>query len=536
MKKSYSQISRLAACLLLAGVCVWAFPFRTANAGAGNVHKEKDGARDKVASDLRDKIGKARGGERLKVIVQPDEAWNDSLDSAVSYNNGTTNGSYTNFNARTITLPASAVQALAARTDVKYLTLDREVKQLGHLSLTTGADAARAVGGAANLDGTGVGIVVMDSGLDPKHTAFDDGSNKTRVVYQQDFTNERRTDDPYGHGTHVASIAAGNGDVAQGAYRGIAPNARIINLRVLDSQGKSTTSTLLRALDWVLTNRNNPNYKIKVVNLSLGTAAVDSYRFDPLCEAARRLVAAGIVVVAAAGNEGKDGAGKEIYGQIHAPGNDPSVITVGASNSLGTDQRADDVMTTYSSRGPTRSFWADSNSVKHYDNLLKPDLVAPGNKIVAAQSAGNYLVSHNPSLAAGVSNNAKRDQMYLSGTSMATPVVSGAAALLLQANPSLTPNLVKALLMYTAQPLKGFNHFEQGAGEINVEGAVRLAEAIRGDALMRAQAGRPMLVGGDFPVPQTTIAGFTFPWASRIVLGPTTATSTDFISKYQKVY
>ena len=122
----------------------------------------------------------------------------------------------------------------------------------------------------------------------------------------------------------------------------------------------------------------------------------------------------------------------------------------------------------YSSRGPTRSYRTDAYGVRHYDNLVKPDLVAPGNKIVDAQSAGNLLVAQNPSLDANVTGDSRREQMYLSGTSMATPVVSGAAAMLLQANPSLTPNLVKAILMYTAQPLAGFNTLEQGTGQLNV--------------------------------------------------------------------
>ena len=116
----------------------------------------------------------------------------------------------------------------------------------------------------------------------------------------------------------------------------------------------------------------------------------------------RRLVDAGIVVVAAAGNNGKDSAGNKVYGRIHSPGNEPSAITVGAANTFGTNGRGDDGVTSYSSRGPTRSYWTDSDNVKHYDNLVKPDLVAPGNKIVQAQAVDNLLV-HKPSLECGVS-------------------------------------------------------------------------------------------------------------------------------------
>ena len=254
---------------------------------------------------------------------------------------------------------------------------------------------------------------------------------------------------------------------------GVAPNANLINLRVLNSQGIGSTATVLRALDWIATNR--AAYNIRVVNMSLGMPAIDSYLNDPVCRAVRRLVDAGVVVFAAAGNNGRDSDGNKLYGHIHSPGNEPSAITVGATNTFGTDDRSDDAVASFSSRGPTRSFTTDEEGVRHYDNLIKPDLVAPGNKLVQAQASENRLVAQNPSLDAGVSGSDQRNMMFLSGSSMATPVAAGTAALMLQANPSLTPNLVKALLMYTAQPLAGFNMLEQGAGQINAAGAVQLA-------------------------------------------------------------
>ena len=131
---------------------------------------------------------------------------------------------------------------------------------------------------------------------------------------------------------------------------------------MLDSTGVGSASNLLGALEWVL--NNHAAYNIRVVNLSLGTPAIDSYQNDPLCRAARRLVDAGVVVVAAAGNNGRDSAGHQIYGLIHAPGNEPSVITVGATNTFGTDARFDDNVASYSSRGPVRSYWTDSAGTK----------------------------------------------------------------------------------------------------------------------------------------------------------------------------
>src|SRR5262249_55808180 len=156
-------------------------------------------------------------------------------------------------------------------------------------------------------------------------------------------------------------------------------------------------------------------------------------------------VNAGIVVVAAAGNDGKDATHPKIYGRIHSPGNEPSALTVGAANTFGTDGRADDVITTYSSRGPTRSYWIDAYGGKHYDNLIKPDLVAPGNKIIGAAADDNEIVTENPSLCVlncGGYLNSGKGKMQLSGTSVSAPIVAGAVAVLMQANPSLTPNMI----------------------------------------------------------------------------------------------
>ncbi len=499
---------------------------QSAGSGAG---------RDKVSADLREKVNGAKGDERINVIIEPAASWSNSLNYTVTGNGGKVSKTFKNFKSRSISLPPAAVEALANNPEVAYVALDRDVKLLGHISLTTGADAGRSVGGSTPYDGTGIGIAVMDSGVHSAHVSFDNAAKVSRVSVSVDFTGENRTDDPYGHGSHVAGLLAGNDNVSSGAYTGMVPNANLVNLRVLNSEGKGTVSSLLSALDWVLTNR--AAYNIRVLNMSLGTAAVDSYKNDPLCKAVRRLVDAGVVVVAAAGNEGKDSNGQKIYGQIHSPGNEPSVITVGASNSYGTDSRGDDTVTTYSSRGPTRSYSTDSYGVKHYDNLIKPDVVAPGNRLVSVQAASNYLVTNNPSLDANVSGSTSREQMFLSGTSMSTPVVSGAAAMVIQANPSLTPNMVKMVLMYTAQPLPGYNMLEQGAGQINLEGAVRLAKLIRTDLTSTTALGAPLLCSTcSAPTPQTTIGGHTFGWAQGVILDQTYATGTQLITQYQKIY
>src|SRR3989442_5519474 len=395
----------------------------------------------KVSPDLLE-VARGAATKRVPIIIQFNGQPGASFDLALSNTGGYVKADLLNFNSRVIELPAPAIEALAARPDVGFVSLDRTNISFGHVSLTTGADAIRVTNGTntKGLDGTAIGIAVLDSGIDISHTAFLDRSKNCRVIVSRDFTGEGRIDDPYGHGTHVASIAAGNGRISNAQYTGIATNANLINLRVLGATGSGNISAVLSALDWVLTNRTT--YNIRVVNLSLGAPAVDSYRNDPVCRAVRGLVDAGIVVVAAAGNNGVNSNGHKVYGHIHSPGNEPSALTVGAANTFGTDQRGDDVVASFSSRGPTRSGWIDSFGAKHFDHLIKPDIVAPGNKLIYAEAPNNYLVTHNPALDAGVSPVDARRMMFMNGSSMATPVAARAAAPLLPDYSAFTPHIV----------------------------------------------------------------------------------------------
>jgi serine protease AprX len=497
---------------------------------------------DKLSPDLREMLGGAvNNSERVSVIVQGEDLRNEALADFLKSSGARVGGSYNGLGAQLIEVPAGAVARLSEQRGVAHLSLDRQTGALdGHVSTTTGKElieydeyvSPTGVVATRKLDGKNIGIAILDSGIYAAHRMFLDRAGKSRIVYSKDFTGENRTDDPYGHGTHVAGLAAGNGQIANGVYEGVAPDANIINLRVLNSLGMGTVSGLLNALNWVLANR--AVYNIKVVNLSLGTSAADSYRNDPVCRAVRKLVDAGVVVAAAAGNDGKDALGRKIYGQIHSPGDEPSAITVGASNTFGTDTRADDSVATYSSRGPTRGSWFDASGVRHYDNLIKPDLVAPGNKLVSAESASNWLVLKTPSLDRNVSTVPNAEMMTLSGTSMATPVVAGSAALLFQVNAKLTPNMIKALLMYTAQQLRGFNAFEQGAGQLNLAGAVTLAKIVRTDLSNTTPVGTPVFTKMP-PAPYTTIAGYTFLWSRGVIVGQTYATG-DGLALYQKIY
>ena len=216
-----------------------------------------------------------------------------------------------------IPLKLAMVKLLALLPNIKYMSLDRPLK--GKLDLTAAAvNAAAAVG--YSLDGTGVGIAIIDSGITQNPDLMNSAGLASRIVYSQDFTGLGSTDDAYGHGTHVAGIAAGNGASSSASadtrtFRGIAPGANIINLRVLDNNGQAVDSTVIQAIDQAIALQSQ--YNIRVINLSLGRAPFESYTLDPMCQAVEAAWQAGIVVVVAAGNEGRtDTDGIEGYGTI----------------------------------------------------------------------------------------------------------------------------------------------------------------------------------------------------------------------------
>ncbi|MBS1810257.1 MAG: S8 family serine peptidase [Acidobacteria bacterium] len=470
--------------------------------------------------------------ENQSFIVQldstmPKAVWEEKLTRL----GGRIRQSHTEMGLLTIEAPRTAIRQIAAEGSVAYVSPDRPVIAQGHVEITTGAMQIRSLITGKTLNGTGIGVAVIDSGTDDWHNRT--YYNAPGVAHQQDFTGAGDYHDNFGHGTHVASLLGGNDARWAANYEGIAQGAKIISLRVLDGNGRGTASNVIAAIDWCVTNKTTRN--IRVINLSLGTHAKDSYKTDPMCLAARRAANAGIVVVAAAGNDGKDTSGQKIYGGIHSPGIDPSVITVGASNTYGTDARGDDTIATYSSRGPTRGYTV-VNNVRKYDNLIKPDLVAPGNRLIGAAAGyygGNTLLSVYPSLLAQDDGSVDERMMYLSGTSMAAPLVAGAVALMLQVNPNLTPNLVKALLMYSSQPLKGFNMLEQGAGQLNVDGAVRLAKLVK--TTMPTTVGGALL-SASLPAQSSTIAGTTFLWGQGVITNFGFLSGSGLMQYWQGVY
>ena len=238
-------------------------------------------------------------------------------------------------------------------------------------------------------------------------------------------------------------------------------------LKALDVSGNGYTSSVIAAIDYAIANRIT--YNIRVINLSVAAGVYESYTKDPLTLAAKRAVDAGIVVVAAAGNRGLTAAGAAEYGGITSPGNAPWVLTVGAANDRGTVDRADDVVAEFSSRGPAA-----------IDRAAKPDIVAHGVAIESTSETSSALYAANAPARRGA--NPPEPYMALTGTSMAAPVVTGAIALMLEANPALTPNAVKAILQFTAESRPGVDTLTQGAGFLNARGAVALARAFAGIA------------------------------------------------------
>jgi len=372
-------------------------------------------------------------------------------------------------NGQVLDLPDNIIAKLAAHPNIFRIHEDRPIKTHNYRTgVTTGA---RTVIDTLGYTGAGIGIAVVDSGVSSWH---DDLTNKTsklfpygnqRVSKFLDFVNGQALPyDDAGHGTHVAGIILGNGYDSLGNKEGIAPGASLVSLKVLDQNGNGTISNIIAALNWIA--QNYKTYNIKVVNLSVGAPINESYWTDPLTLAAKRVTDLGITVVAAAGNLGTNANGQPQWGGITAPGNAPWVLTVGASSTMGTLTRSDDTMASFSSAGPS-----------YIDYAAKPDLVAPGVGTVSLAAPGStFYQTKALYLLDGVLNLGYKPYLALSGTSMAAPVVTGTVALMLQANPSLTPNLIKAILQYTAQAYPGYSPLKQGAGFLNSLGAVRLAQ------------------------------------------------------------
>ncbi|MEW9123488.1 MAG: S8 family peptidase [Thermotaleaceae bacterium] len=320
-------------------------------------------------------------------------------------------------------VPASQIEKLSQEHEVEYINHDSNVfKCMDVASLAVESDFVNESG----YTGKGIGVAVIDTGVIP-HEDFVRPTN--RIIAFKDFVNGRSI--PYdddGHGTHVAGIIAGNGYVKED-YKGIAPEAHIIGVKVLDENGSGKTSDILAGLQWVMDTKDM--YNTKVVCMSLGSPAENAYSKDPLARAVNAAVQQGLTVVVAAGNSGPE------RRTITSPGISPAAITVGATDDNRTVTLSDDFIAQFSGRGPT------------IDGNVKPDVVAPGVDIMSC--------SHKSSSA----------YVAYSGTSMAAPIVAGAAALLYQKYPDISSGEVKSRIVRSAVNIDR-NPYAQGSGCIRI--------------------------------------------------------------------
>jgi serine protease AprX len=349
-------------------------------------------------------------------------------------------------------VPAGSLASLAASPAVRTAVPDAALStrsdddgtaaadtSMGVVRSTTGAGVLQSVG----INGAGIGVAVVDSGVMTLP-----GLDSGQVVRGPDFSSEgddpaHRGLDTFGHGTHLAGVIAGR----KGNFKGVAPGSHVVSVKVADANGSTSLVRVLLGLDWVREHQDDPGMNIRVVNLSLGVdASAASYVREPLAYAAEELWRSGLVVVAAAGNNGSDTA------RLDVPAADPFIVAVGAVDTGGTAAPGDDTVASFSSRG---------------DGVRNPDVLAPGTSIVSLRVPGGSLDMQFPGARVG--------SRYFrgSGTSQATAVVSGLVALMLQVKPDLSPDQVKALLIAAGRDL-GAPARAEGHGSVDL---VRLRTA-----------------------------------------------------------
>ncbi|NEK87057.1 S8 family serine peptidase [Blastococcus saxobsidens] len=401
---------------------------------------------DQVSVIVREKAGSGQGPER-----------------AVSAFGGSVTRQLGIIGGFTAQVPVDRIDALRAAAGVHSVTenaglalqstdVESQAAQAGSLYTIANEVTGAAAMWEAGYTGEGVDVAVIDSGAVP----VDGFTAPGKLVFGPDLSFEVGTPlenlDTNGHGTHMAGIIAGRDDAATGAYPGnssdfvgMAPDARIVSIKVADALGYTDVSQAIAAIDWVTEQGDQNGLNIRVVNMSFGTDGVQSYQLDPLAYAAEQAWHKGIVVVVAVGNDGFG------TGKVNNPATDPYVIAVGSAATFGTADTADDVVSSFSNDG---------------DGTRNPDVVAPGERVVSLRSPNSYLDQTAPGARIG-------EKLFRgNGTSQAAAVVSGAAALLIDQRPEITPDEVKALLMGTAKAIPDATERQQGAGLIDLATAM----------------------------------------------------------------
>lgn len=398
--------------------------------------------------------------ERVPVIVRQAPGAGGAPEALVEQAGGTVGRQLAIIDGFTAEVPRAALARLRAGSGIRSVTVNQPVRLSGidgfdpkAYSNSTMYAVAQEVTGAADywddgFTGQGVDVALLDSGV-----VEVDGLRGGKVLYGPDlsFENARgevRNKDTYGHGTHMAGIIAGRDDattqVRKGNdpnFLGMAPDARVVSLKLADAGGATDVSQVIAGIDWVVQNRDRDGLNIRVLNLSFGTNGVQDYRIDPLAYAVEVAWRKGIVVVVAAGNEGLGAA------RLNNPAYDPHVLAVGGADAGSSDRRKDDTVLDWSSRG---------------DGTRNPDVVAPGTSVVSLRDPGSAIDLTHPGARVA-------DRFFKgTGTSQAAAVVSGAAALVIQQRPSITPDQLKKLFANGARKLRKADQTAQGDGMLDL--------------------------------------------------------------------
>jgi serine protease AprX len=377
---------------------------------------------EKIGDSLTTEISKSPT-EKIRVIIKmtpisKQEAINNVVKNIES-KSGEIKYTYSLISAIAAEIPANKIEKIASLPEVEKIYLDQKVfAALNESREIINAEEAWDLG----YDGSGIKVAVIDTGIDKKHPDL-----FGKVIAEKDFSDDRTTEDLYGHGTHCAGIIAGSGSASGGKYAGVAPGASLINAKVLNRYGYGYTSDVIAGIEWSVDEGAD------VISMSLGGWAWPLDGRDPCSEAVNAAVDEGVVVAVSAGNSGP-------YGMmVGSPGLAEKAITVGATTKK-------DSIVYFSSRGPT------------WDNRIKPEVSAPGVEITSARSTTSHLPG-------------EKYTTEMSGTSMSAPHVAGLAVILCQERPDAEPDEIKAIIIETAKDL-GYDANVQGSGRIDVLKAV----------------------------------------------------------------
>lgn len=376
---------------------------------------------------------------KVPVIVQLEDGYTEiTVNSLATISGFHIKKSLPIINSFSTKINEKGLKKLVECKHVKKIWYDAEVKVVLDL-------ASKTVNSPSlwnnNVTGENITVAILDTGI------YNHPDLQGRIIGFKDCINKKKSPyDDNGHGTHVAGDVASNGSKSNNRYRAPAPEANLVGVKVLNRLGHGNLSVVIEGIDWCIKHKNSLG--IRIINMWLGSKAIQSYSEDPVCEAVEKAWKSGIIVCVAAGNEGPESQ------TINSPGIDPMVITVGATDDMNTVSINDDNVANFSSRGPT------------IDGLDKPDIVAPGTDVISLRSPVSFLDKQSKSSRIG--------QWYLSlsGTSMATAICCGVIAQILQIHSDMSPDDIKNLIKSKANTLH-LNPHIQGEGIIDAEKSIK---------------------------------------------------------------